>query len=48
MIIAHTGGALSLLIFFVLGGFLLPKGPVLVFFPFYSHSSIDQYFSLAD
>ncbi|KAL6876398.1 hypothetical protein ACP4OV_012970 [Aristida adscensionis] len=25
MIIAHTGGALSLLIFFVLGGFLLPK-----------------------
>ncbi|CAN6169704.1 unnamed protein product [Urochloa humidicola] len=26
MIIAHTGGALSLLLFFVLGGFLLPKG----------------------
>lgn len=25
MIIAHTGGALSLLLFFVLGGFLLPK-----------------------
>ncbi|CAN6201350.1 unnamed protein product [Urochloa humidicola] len=25
MIIAHTGGALSLLMFFVLGGFLLPK-----------------------
>ncbi|XP_062229007.1 ABC transporter G family member 42 [Phragmites australis] len=25
MIVAHTGGALSLLIFFVLGGFLLPK-----------------------
>ncbi len=26
MIIAQTGGALALLIFFVLGGFLLPKG----------------------
>jgi ABC-type multidrug transport system permease subunit len=40
MIIAHTGGALSLLMFFVLGGFLLPKGSFLVFFLFYSHRSI--------
>lgn len=26
MIIAHTGGALSLLLLFLLGGFILPKG----------------------
>lgn len=40
MIIAQTGGALFLLIFFVLGGFVLPKGSLLVFFLFYSHRSI--------
>ncbi|XP_015572858.1 ABC transporter G family member 29 [Ricinus communis] len=28
MIIAHTGGALSLLILFLLGGFILPKGRI--------------------
>ncbi|KDP40864.1 hypothetical protein JCGZ_24863 [Jatropha curcas] len=28
MIIAHTGGALSLLILFLLGGFMLPKGRI--------------------
>ncbi|KAL5757768.1 hypothetical protein ACOSP7_020379 [Xanthoceras sorbifolium] len=28
MIIAHTGGALSLLILFLLGGFILPKGQI--------------------
>jgi len=43
MTIAQTGGALFLLIFFVLGGFLLPKGSLPVFFPFYSHASVDQY-----
>jgi hypothetical protein len=37
MIIAQTGGALFLLIFFVLGGFLLPKGQLLILLIFPSH-----------
>lgn len=38
MIIANTGGALTLLLVFLLGGFILPKSPYTVLIHYFMHT----------